>query len=185
MSDEAAVTKAQETAQHTPAKSGTISATRTRFRALAWTSLVVIVGTGVHGLGRLDPEPPAVRTFTDTSGATVSWILDAEAAFDQSRPRIDARFVVSRTPVAIDARGSEIVLLDGRSRRIPPDAELVLVGADGHVEPLWFDGALPHRFSLRLLSASGADTSWGDWFRDASNVAALGTKKDRVTRFFD
>jgi hypothetical protein len=185
MNDEATVTKVRETAKPSPAKSGTISATRTRFRALVWTSLVVIVGIGAHSLGRFDPAPPTVNTFADLSGATVSWLLDGEAALDQDRPRLNVRFVVSRTPVSIDARRSEIVLLDGRRRRIPPDAELVLVGADGHVEPLWFYGALPGGFSVRLLSASGTTTSWADWFRDESNLAALGAKKDRMMRFFD
>ena len=172
-----------ETTRTAPTKPGSVGATRARAGAIVWISIVVLIGIGAHRLGQLDPPPPAVRTLTDAHGATVSF-LDAAAAPGPRHPRVDARVIASRTPIEIDPRSCEVVFPDGRRRRIPPAANLVLVGADAHVDPMWIERRRPGPLVLALLSATGPPSSWAEWFRNPSLLAALGPHGERVLQFW-
>jgi hypothetical protein len=183
--DEAARTAREPLARGTQPRAA--GASWRRLQALAALACLAALGLGVARLDRLDAPAAAVRQVADDTGASVTWLVDGPSALAPERPRIEARFVMARFPVALHWKRRVVVLADGAQRVLPGGAAVVLVTRGGGIEPLYCERPLPGSFVSRVASRP-PDAAWSswltDWLDEPSNSRALGQHAARIAAFW-
>ncbi len=180
------------TATPSPAKSSArnFPANRARFHVIVTVLAIVLAGYAITFLDRTDPKPVSGFVTSDQQGASVTIIANADALGALMNGQFrgeDLRLVMARRPIELRLRESSVLLLDGSKRTIPQDAQIVLVGDDGSIEPIWIESSTTFSaFVARVLSNWGArrGSDWLPFFALPENRVGLGEHSATVERFW-